>query len=63
MKLFFKAGTNYLAIDINNKKYRWSRNSAWRRYMTIKVADAKVIIEELELNGFERIDKIIWNKY
>lgn len=59
MKLFFKAGTNYLAIDINNKKYRWSRNSAWRRYMTIKVADAKVIIEELELNGFERIDKII----
>lgn len=59
MKLFFKAGTNYLAIDINNKKYRWSRHSAWRRYMTIKVADAKVIIEELELNEFERIAKII----
>lgn len=60
MKFYFKAGSvNYLAIDFNKKKYRWSQLSAWRRYMQIKKSDAKVLIEELENNGFERTDEVL----
>lgn len=59
MKQFFKAGNNYLAIDFTKKLYRWNQISAWRRYMTIKVSDAKILIEELELHGFKRTDKVL----
>lgn len=30
--------------------------------MTIKVSDAKILIEELELHGFKRTDKVLWKK-
>lgn len=59
MKQYFNSGRWYLAIDHQQKVFRYSQNSAWRIYIKIKAADMKMMISDLRTFNYEEITKVI----